>query len=222
MKESYDTLVSRRRACRVCVGLRNPALVAAGAYDHGEIGPWSSWQGKLDAPLMIVGQDYSDVSYFESRRGLEDPKNTTNLNLVKLLASIGISICAPGERSGRGEVFLTNAILCLKEGGMQAPVRSEWFVECGRRFLRAQVELVHPNVVVGLGERAHNAIRGAFGLQSEPIRRAICSPGTRLSNGTLSVGVYHCGARVINIARNFELQLQDWQRVAAGLIAPVV
>src|SRR5258708_1512642 len=142
--ENYQQLVARRRACRACIGLVNPAAVAGGAFDHEEIGPWSAWQGRLDAQVMVVGQDYSDVAYFERRRGIEDSANPTNLNLVALLGSIGINICAPGTRSGRGEVFFTNAILCLKQGGMQSKVRSEWFVECGKRFLRAQIELIRP------------------------------------------------------------------------------
>ena len=222
VRKEYQQLVARRRACRACAGLENPAVVAGGAFDHQEIGPWSAWQGRLDAQVMVVGQDYSDVAYFERRSGVEDSSNPTNLNLVALFASIGIVICAPGTRQGRGEVFFTNAILCLKRGGMQSKVRPEWFVECGKRFLRAQIELIRPKVVVGLGERAHNAVRSAFGLPPEPIRRAVTSPGDRLPTGAFAIGVYHCGARVVNIARNLELQRTDWQRVAAVLRAPAV
>jgi hypothetical protein len=38
--------------------------------------------------------------------------------------------------AGGGIVFMTNAVLCLKDGGMQAKVRPEWFPNWGSRFLR--------------------------------------------------------------------------------------
>lgn len=105
---------------------------------------------------------------------------------------------------------------------MQAPVRDEWFRNCGERFLRAQIDLVQPKVVVGLGERAYNAVLAAFKLPKESLRDAILSSGTRLPSGATAVAVYHCGARVINVARNLDRQRQDWQRVSAALGAPAV
>ena len=52
-------------------------------------------------------------------------------------------------------VFFTNAILCLKtKGGMQGKVEKEWFSSCGETFLRPLIELIQPQVVVCLGERA--------------------------------------------------------------------
>jgi uracil-DNA glycosylase len=171
---------------------------------------------------MMVGQDYGDVAYLEANRGCEKLGNRTNSNLIQLLASIGITIRPPGDRSERSDIFFTNAILCLKDGGMQAEVQDEWFTECGQRFLRAQSELVQPKVVVGLGERAHNSVRQVFGLPYEPIRSAVLSPGMPLSIGALSIGVYHCGARIANMTRTLELQRQDWQRVASALHPPAV
>lgn len=219
---AYNELVVRRKACRACKELRNPAAVDGGAHDSKEIGPWTRWQGSLDADLLVVGQDFGDVSYFRDHRGTDSPKNTTNANLRELLASIDISIPLPGEREGYSDLFFTNAILCLKDGGMQATVQERWFQNCGERFLRAQIELVAPRVVVGLGEKAHNAVLQAFGLPAEPIRKAILSAGTRLPTGTVAVGVYHCGARVTNITRSLTVQRNDWQRVRAAIAAPAV
>lgn len=111
----YAELVAARKICRQCVDLFNPAAVATGAHDFDEIGPWTGWQGNLGASVVLVGQDYSDVAYFERRRGIEDPANRTNLTLVTLFRSIGIDITPPGERRGRGEVYFTNAILCSNQ-----------------------------------------------------------------------------------------------------------
>jgi hypothetical protein len=51
---------------------------------------------------------------------------------VKLLRSIGITITGPSSRAAAGgTLFFTNAVLCLKAGGMQARVMPEWFTNCG-------------------------------------------------------------------------------------------
>src|SRR5262245_27360720 len=122
-KTAYDGLVRERKACRACEretengrGLVNPSVCDAGRYDSDHIGPWSRWQGQLDATVMVVGQDWADVGTFERCQGrddLEGPPNPTNTTLLQLLRSAGVD-CTPGGDGGRGPVFLTNAILCLK------------------------------------------------------------------------------------------------------------
>ena len=221
-QDGYAKLIARRRTCTACAGVCNPATVAQGAFDQAEIGPWTKWQGRLDAPVFVVGQDFSDRKYFEKWKGEDRPNNTTNMNLIKLFASIGIDIREPSQGGDRGEAFFTNAILCLKEGGMQAKVRAEWFVNCGSRFLRPQIELVQPRVVVGLGSRAHNAVLSAFGFPQERLRDAVRSEGTPLPGGAIAIAVYHCGARVININRGLDEQMADWKRVRRTLGASAV
>ena len=71
----------------------------------------------------------------------------------------GLRIDAPSAaNSGAGITFFTNAILCLKQGGMQAAVDPVWFANCGKLFLRPTIELIAPNAVVTLGERAYRAV----------------------------------------------------------------
>lgn len=214
----YNALVAARRTCFACLELQNPSVIANGEYDrHGHIGPWSSWQGRLDADLVVVGQDYSDVQYFEDRKGIEDPKNRTNVNLVHLLGSIGIDVSLPGTRTGNEAVFFTNAILCLKAGGMGAPVKSAWFRECGSRFLRKQLELLPAKAVVALGQRAYDAILDSFRLRRQSLRDALALPGIRLPTGATVIAVYHCSSRVTSAMRSLDRQVEDWHRVRAVL-----
>jgi hypothetical protein len=65
-----------------------------------------------------------------------------------LLGSIGIEIATstPADVGG-GAVFLTNAVLCLKDGGMQTKVMPECFTNCGVRFLRPTIDLIMPKAV---------------------------------------------------------------------------
>ena len=51
----YTELVAKRKECRLCEShdLTNPSACQNGAYDmSGHIGPWTQWQGNLDADLM--------------------------------------------------------------------------------------------------------------------------------------------------------------------------
>lgn len=217
-QEQYAALVCARKRCRCCDGLRNPAGSGLEQFDSDEIGPWTLWQGALDAELMVVGQDWGDVAYFESHSGRDEARNPTNRRLRELLAEAGSPVAEVGAGTGRGTIFLTNAILCLKSGGLGGPVRSAWFAECGPRFLRPQVELVRPRAVVALGERAYRAVCRAFGIRAEPFRGAVESGGrVELLPGVRLFPVYHCSPRVLAGTRRWAEQLIDWRRVGAAL-----
>ncbi|MFH7326437.1 uracil-DNA glycosylase family protein [Desulfurivibrio sp. C05AmB] len=209
----YAQLVSARKACHRCKGLTNPADIKGGRFDVEHVGAWSIWQGNLDATLMVVGQDWGDTVYFIRRRGQEGPRNPTNLALVELVDIAGASIGEPGSSLGRNVAFFTNAILCLKKGGLQGKVQKEWFAECAS-FLRRQIEIVHPLVVVGLGQRAYQTILQSFGLTAGTFRTEVEEPqGRLLPNGTQAFAVYHCGARIRNTHRPMDQQQQDWRRI---------
>jgi DNA polymerase len=215
----YATLVRARKSCHACDGLVNPASYDGGILDSDQIGPWSLWQGNLNAGLVIVGQDWGDTRYFSDNGGRETPRNPTNKMLRSLLGSIGINIAEPtAADAGGGTVFLTNAILCLKNGGMQAKVRSEWFTNCGARFLRPTIDLIAPKVVVTLGEWAYSTVTAAYGLPRVAFRQAVeQAEGFYLTQGARYFPMYHCGARILNSHRPLEQQLRDWARVGGAM-----
>lgn len=215
-QDAYDRLVACRGNCRACAGLRNPAEPELVAFDSAQIGPWTRLLGDLDAPLMIVGQDWGDVRYYQAHHGLDDLRNPTMRTLERLLNDVGTPARLSGYDPGARGIFLTNAILCLKDDGLQGAVRDEWFRECGSRFLRPTIELVTPRVVVALGARAYGAIMRAWSLRPEArYLDAVESPdGTLLPCGSRVLAVYHCGNRVLNMTRGYELQVQDWGRAA--------
>jgi DNA polymerase len=211
--DSYAELVAERVACRRCAGLTNPCLVDDGAFDSPETGPWSRWQGNLDADLMVVGQDWGDDRYFRKHSGLEGPSNPTNDALRELIQLLGIDVGPPGDLRRGGVAFFTNAILCLKVGGLQAAVDKSWFGSCSD-FLRRQVEIVSPRVVVCLGQQAYWSLCDAFQLPRTPFRAAVEShKGVTLSNGSRAFARYHCGRRIQNTHRPLEVQREDWLRL---------
>jgi DNA polymerase len=216
MKESqYREIVLARKSCHLCLGLKNPADVVNGRFDCDEIGAWTRWQGNLDADVMVVGQDWGDVESFIRFRGIDPMNGRTNKLLMHLLSTIGRAIEPIDKISkSRGTIFLTNAILCLKDGGMQAHVDTARFQACGTRFLRRQIEIVSPNVVIGFGQQAFNAILLSFGLNRLSFRASVDAPhGVSLPNGSKLFAVYHCSPRILNTHRNIQQQLSDWKRI---------
>jgi uracil-DNA glycosylase len=216
---AYTAMVRARKSCRACAALVNPADCEGGVYDSEQIGPWSLWQPDLNADLLIVGQDWGDTRYFVKNRGRDVPNNPTNENLRVLLRSIGIEIAGP-ESGGAcgGGVFFTNAVLCLKAGGMQAKVQPEWFANCVVRFLQPTIDLIAPKVVATLGERAYAAITAAYDVPRIVFRKAVeQAESIIIADGIRYFPLYHCGVRTLNTHRNMDRQMRDWERVGRAL-----
>ena len=217
--EAYAQLVRERKECTLCreLGLHNPAVPKLERFDSDEIGPWTRWLGDRNARLMIVGQDWGDVTYFQNNEGFDDccTNNPTNRNLQDLLHGIGLPVSSGPQRSSG--VFLTNAVLCLKEGGLQAEVEEKAFKNC-REFLRRQIEVISPAVVVTLGKRAYGAVVSAFGRPREPtFRAAVERENIELFSDCRLVPVYHCGRKSTNMNRDIRQQRHDWARVERAL-----
>src|SRR5205823_3503763 len=135
---------------------------AGGQYDSNEIGVWSRWQGDLNARVMVVGRDWGDLGSFEHQEGLEIDA-PTNRKLCELLSEAGLHAQLPSYGSTRqGGLFFTNAVLCLKQGNIQDSPPPEDFKNCSK-FLRRQIEIIQPKLVVCLGQIAYQAVLGAYG-----------------------------------------------------------
>ena len=215
----YNALVEKRKACRLCVGLSNPADPTLRRFDSTQIGPWSRLHGDLDAQLLIVGQDWGGVKYYNDNKGLDKLDNPTMSNLEKLLNHIGIHVSVTTYANhGRG-VFLTNAVLCLKDGGLQAKIEPEWVTNCGSNFLHQQIAIVQPKVVVGLGAFAFHAVLRAFGHPIVELRDAIADmQGCEILDGVRLFAAYHCGKGTINRNRDLQQQSTDWERIQRFLL----
>jgi len=100
---------------------------------------------------------------------------------------------------------------------MQAKPLGSWFNNC-RWFLKRQVEIVAPAVLVPMGERANYSVRKAFNLPPKKLRPSVeDSIGDQVPNGPSVLAVYHCGNRTINRHRKIEQQLLDWARIGRAL-----
>lgn len=217
---AYTDLVQKRKACHECGNcLNNPADVESGRFDSEQIGPWSVWQSNLNARLLVIGQDWGDVNYFSKQKGQSKDDSPSNATIQRLLDSIGIKIPPPSLRSAElGEIFMTNAILCLKQGGKDGGVRKEWFDKCGKFFLKPLITIIQPKVVVTLGRYAFRLICDLYNLHPPKYRDTIlCPVELRLTGNITYIPVYHVSPLVLMKTRKIGEQEGDWQRIRTAL-----
>ena len=215
----FEALIAARKGCRICVE-RSPGRIrscAEFAFDPNVVSHWEQWLGHRSPKLLVVGQDFGNVGYFVRCRGRDEPDNKTNENLYRLLTAAEIAVEHPSQRDVGAPVFLTNSILCLKEGAMNAHILSSWVDACSQRHLLPLIAFLRPPVVVGMGSAGWRAVRPVFGLHgaSRKISHAAGSDW-RARDGTRVFAVGHCGPLGV-INRPWPQQLGDWRRIGAAV-----
>jgi uracil-DNA glycosylase len=222
--EEYGALVAARKSCRICVE-RSPGKLRSCAefdFDPNVVSHWEPWLGHKRPKLLAVGQDFGNIDYFVRNRGHDDPNNKTNDNLRKLLVEAGFSVTDPPQLDRTTPVFLTNSILCIKEGAMNAAIRSSWVSTCAEQHLRPLVRYLKPPVVVGMGQCGWRAVRRIFALADAPerISHAAGSSWTA-ADQTCVFAVGHPGPLGV-INRRWPQQLADWRRIGEAVSAAAI
>jgi uracil-DNA glycosylase family 4 len=187
MKE-FEDLSRRVLACRACERMKDSLRILG----HSS--------GPLSAKLMFIGEapgrlgaDRSAIPFHGDRAGD---------NFERLLEQVGLS---------RYDVFVTNAVLCNPKddrGNNATPNRSE-LKNCSG-FLRAQIELVEPDLVVTLGSQALSALEM---IESHNLQLAASVRTATKWFNRLLIPAYHPGQRAM-IHRSFLNQLADYQFIA--------
>ncbi|MGC4379398.1 uracil-DNA glycosylase family protein [Fictibacillus sp. Mic-4] len=205
-ENKYRELVLKRKSCSQCSGLNNPSIINNGEFDSNEIGPWTTWKGSLDAKVMVVGQDWGDEETFVKQKGEVNPGGHTNKNLVKLLQSIGLS-------PENNHLFFTNMVLCMKNGGLSAKLKTSWLTNCTELFLKQLIQVVEPEIIILLGARTYQAFLKSYGMKPTPFKQAVESKEPIIIEEKIKVfPVYHCG-RLGEVNRKFADQLKDWEKI---------
>jgi len=219
--QSYQKLVIKRKTCAKCQGLTNPSNKDKNLnqYDSAQIGPWTLWQRNLDSDIVIVGQDWGDISYFVKWKGRDQPSgNPTNENLQELLKSIGVKIDKPQDHQNQ-VIFLTNLILCLKTGGLQAQVYDQWFKNCSNSFFKPLINIINPKVIIALGMKVSKSILNIYNIQYDnvPYYELLIQSPYQLTNSLVLFPVYHCGKGGVNRNRSMSEQKEDWLKISEWL-----
>ena len=222
--DQYRALVAARKACRICVE-RNPGKIRSCAefdFDPDVASHWEAWLGHSRPKLLAVGQDFGNVGYFVRNRGRDDPNNKTNDNLRRLLIEAGFDVTNPSEADRSTPVFLTNSILCVKEGPMDGAVRPGWVDACADKHLRPLVLYLRPPIVVGMGSCGWRAVRRVLALDHAPERISQAAGSSWISaGGTCVFAVGHPGPQGLT-NRPWPQQIADWRRIGKVVSAAPV
>lgn len=195
--EEYERLTADCRSCRACGDdLQNPT-----GCKHPST--WAMWLGKLDAKIVVVGQDPAGADNVDAKDAASyapGPLVGTNITLKHLLEAAEIDLA---------DVYLTNAVLCIKPGSMKSSVRQRWVTNC-RPLLRRTIDLVRPRCVVALGGVAWNSVCRSYGAFPLPLRGAIERPPILLPGSPALRPMFHCGP-LGQASRHLSLQIEDWK-----------
>jgi DNA polymerase len=218
-KESaYKQLVYTRKECKVCqeFGLTNQSLTS---YDTNSIGKWSDWQGNLDAKIVVIGQDWGSLKYWNDNHGTDSETNPTNLNLIKLFEVLGYQIGTIFNPNPNQPLFFSNAVLCLKSGTMSSNISKRCFRNCGSRFLKPLIDIINPEILITLGTAPFASILELYRPEGwnkiPPLRDVVRkNPIILNSEGLKLFPMYHCGG--LGLAnRNLTEQKKDWEFMKA-------
>lgn len=185
---AFEKLVLRVSACRTCVRMCDSKRV----LNRG--------CGSLDAEIIVVGEapgrlgaDASELPFHGDKAGH---------NFESLIEGAGLN---------RRDIFITNAVLCNpkdEDGNNSTPSPAE--IKSCAAFLKEQIELINPKLVVTLGTTALRSISHieAHDLQlRDSVRKSFSWFNREL------VPLYHPGQRAM-IHRSFANQRADYQYLA--------
>ena len=184
LQHTYDLLCTEVAGCRRCKRMEASARVLSRAA------------GRLDSPVMFIGEapgrlgaDGSEIPFHGDKAGH---------NFEDLLEFSGFT---------RADIFVTNAVLCNPrdlDGNNSTPT-SEEITNCSQ-YLRRQIDLVDPSIVVTLGATALKAVSN---IESHALTLRESVRTSVKWNGRILIPLYHPGQRAL-MSRNMEVQRADY------------
>ena len=191
-QEEFEALVAEAAACRRCEAMCGRSAVL------------SARNGRVGASVMFVGEAPGRQGGDRTRVPFSGDQSGRNFS--RYIASIGLA---------REEIFITNSALCNPRsatGANRKPTREE--VSNCSDFLRRQVEVVGPRVVVTLGAVALAALRA---VEYHPFTLKENVGQVQTWGGRLLVPLYHPSPQVLASHRREPQQLEDYRSVARAL-----
>lgn len=191
-REQFLTLVGEAAECRACASMCGRRAVL------------SEQNGRVGARVMFVGE--APGRQGGDRTRVPFSGDQSGRNFERFLASIGLA---------RDEIFITNSALCnprRESGANRAPTRTE-LKNCSG-FLRRQIEIIAPPVVVTLGAVALAALGG---IEYHELSLRESAGQIHEWHGRILVPLYHPSPQVIASHRRMDEQVRDFGAVARAL-----
>jgi len=192
LRASFIALAAEAAACRLC-----PALCERRAV-------LSERNGNLKPRALFIAEAPGRQGGDRTRVPLSGDQS--GRNFARFISSINLE---------RDRIFITNAVLCnprKPSGANRKPTTAE-VLNCSA-FLRRQIEVLDPPVVVTLGAVSLAALRR---VEYHELSLKENAGQVHEWNGRLLVPVYHPSPQVLASHRREAAQLRDYQAIARAL-----
>lgn len=164
----------------------------------------SAHNGSVEARVMVVGE--APGRQGGDRTRVPFSGDQSGRNFQRYIDSVGLA---------RASLFITNAALCnprSETGANRKPSAME--IKNCSGFLRRQLELVDPGVVVTLGSVALAALKS---VEYHQLTLREDAGRVREWAGRLLVPLYHPSPQVLASHRREDAQLRDYRAVALAI-----
>ena len=188
----FDALVAEAAACRRCETMCGRTAVL------------SERNGSPSARVMFIGEAPGRQGGDRTRVPFSGDQSGHNFG--RYIASINLA---------REEIFITNSVLCnpRKESGANRRPTALEVANCSE-FLRRQIEIIDPSVVVTLGAVALAALSR---VEYHQLTLREAAGQIHEWHGRLLVPLYHPSPQVLASHRREAAQLGDYQSLARAL-----
>ncbi len=233
MNKELKILFSKLSNCKKCTSLKNKngkdcSLI--NFYEKKNIcvkipSIWTDWERRINSNIMIIGQDWGPYQDME-KLNKEYEKEETLENWKKLIESESSStkkmltkylrLSAELENYPLGDnfledIYITNAIMCARNGthyrgdniSLKVSTRN-----CSK-YLKEQIEIVKPKVVVCLGYYPLYSLSLAYSFSiGKTLSSTLNQQKEIYVDDFIIIPLYHPTAQITK-----ELQLEQYQRI---------
>jgi DNA polymerase len=188
-REAFASLAAEAAACCLCPAMSERRAVL------------SERNGSVESRVMLIGE--APGRQGGDRTRVPFSGDQSGQNLARFLASINLK---------REDIFITNSVLCnpRKESGANRKPTMKEMKNCSA-FLRRQLEVINPSVVVTLGAVSLDALKS---IEYHELSLKEAAGKIYEWWGRLLVPVYHPSPQVLASHRREAAQLLDYQAIA--------
>jgi uracil-DNA glycosylase family 4 len=218
-EKEYKRLIRKRKSPKTTHALKGMGLknYCDFGFSNNYVDGWEQWYNKLDAKIMVVGQDYADWKTFKREKGMvvpnEDKLSKTNSRLTALFGELEISLEDPREKKKRRKLFFTNAVVGLKSPPISSKVIEKWARYGTENYLKHIIEIIEPKIIIALGRIPYNAINNMYpeAIRLKTDNRYKLITLEKSKNKFHLFHVYH--PAVWPKDRTWDEQVSDWKKI---------